>query len=551
MKASGVELRSHRLQVYTRTHAHTYTHRARRLQRPSSGEMELPATGEHVFAVESIEKKRIRKGRFEYLVKWRGWSPKYNTWEPEENILDPRLLIAFQNRERQEQLMGYRKRGPKPKHLLTQVSSFARRSSVLSGLREASQDNSLKAAVDLVQTQQYQLNSKKLHQYQPICKESSGDALVNGKKKHYYQLNSKKHHHYQPDPKMYQDMKGTEVAKESWNLPQTLQQKWVQDKDLVCLNKVKDITMGLEKLPANLHGGGKSELAKKDVDQANGVSSKLKIVKNKNKNGRIVIVMSKYMENGTQAAKIKNGEMDVGARQQELLENQSDVTDKNGHSKKHSLENGWKKDSKDDGTPPACGFTNGISGPAVDGLVTSSTNKAKEFHSSSPDQPLQLTTKSSLNPKPLHKGILHHLDRKNGQGAHKRRYSEPDSERDSEAKRFLSFRSLSAPNAGTSHCQSNGHQNSNGHRFEFSDCQDEPMDLSCSRLRKESSSVANCQINGNSKTSEKEAEPQPEQTEKEPESEPAPSFTPFLGNIIITDVTANCLTVTFKEYVTV
>uniref|UniRef100_A0A673FVT9 Chromo domain-containing protein n=3 Tax=Sinocyclocheilus rhinocerous TaxID=307959 RepID=A0A673FVT9_9TELE len=60
--------------------------------------MELPTAGEHVFAVESIEKKRIRKGRCEYLVKWRGWSPKYNTWEPEENILDPRLLVAFQNR---------------------------------------------------------------------------------------------------------------------------------------------------------------------------------------------------------------------------------------------------------------------------------------------------------------------------------------------------------------------------------------------------------------------------------------------------------------------
>lgn len=65
---------------------------------PLYRKMELPAAGEHVFAVESIEKKRSRKGKVEYLVKWRGWSPKYNTWEPEENILDPRLLDAFQDR---------------------------------------------------------------------------------------------------------------------------------------------------------------------------------------------------------------------------------------------------------------------------------------------------------------------------------------------------------------------------------------------------------------------------------------------------------------------
>ncbi|EPQ18919.1 E3 SUMO-protein ligase CBX4 [Myotis brandtii] len=38
----------------------------------------------------------------------------------------------------------------------------------------------------------------------------------------------------------------------------------------------------------------------------------MKIVKNKNKNGRIVIVMSKYMENGMQAVKIKSGEAAEG-----------------------------------------------------------------------------------------------------------------------------------------------------------------------------------------------------------------------------------------------
>ncbi|XP_070580089.1 chromobox protein homolog 8-like [Ptychodera flava] len=58
--------------------------------------MELTDVGERVFAAECIQKKRIRKGRVEYLVKWKGWSNKYNTWEPEDNILDDRLLVLFE-----------------------------------------------------------------------------------------------------------------------------------------------------------------------------------------------------------------------------------------------------------------------------------------------------------------------------------------------------------------------------------------------------------------------------------------------------------------------
>ena len=58
--------------------------------------MELSAVGERVFAAECILRKRIRKSRLEYFVKWKGWSPKYNTWEPEANILDPRLIESFE-----------------------------------------------------------------------------------------------------------------------------------------------------------------------------------------------------------------------------------------------------------------------------------------------------------------------------------------------------------------------------------------------------------------------------------------------------------------------
>ncbi|KAG9267783.1 hypothetical protein AMEX_G18653 [Astyanax mexicanus] len=82
--------------------------------------MELSAIGEQVFAVESIIKKRVRKGNVEYLLKWKGWPPKYSTWEPAEHILDPRLVLAYEEKEHRDRAVGWRKRGPKQKRLLVQ-----------------------------------------------------------------------------------------------------------------------------------------------------------------------------------------------------------------------------------------------------------------------------------------------------------------------------------------------------------------------------------------------------------------------------------------------
>ncbi|ODN04527.1 Chromobox protein 6 [Orchesella cincta] len=77
--------------------------------------MELSGVGDRVFAAERIQKKRVRKGRVEYLVKWKGWSMRHSTWEPEKNILDQRLIDAFERCQRDSNPTPH-KRGPKPKN---------------------------------------------------------------------------------------------------------------------------------------------------------------------------------------------------------------------------------------------------------------------------------------------------------------------------------------------------------------------------------------------------------------------------------------------------
>lgn len=73
--------------------------------------MEL-SMGDRVYAAERIMKKRTRRGKVEYLVKWKGWSQKHSTWEPEENILDVRLIDIYEHSQKSETPS---KRGPKRK----------------------------------------------------------------------------------------------------------------------------------------------------------------------------------------------------------------------------------------------------------------------------------------------------------------------------------------------------------------------------------------------------------------------------------------------------
>lgn len=453
------------------------------------------------------------------------------------------------------------------------------------------------------QGQQYQLNSKKHHQYEPVCRERDIDQPANGKK-FYYQLNSKKHHHYQPDLKVHDplfdetgEVKAAELPK-SYSLPPVLQQKWARDKDSGCLNKVKDITMELKKLPTDFNSHKEPEKVKPTegaLPRSNGVSSsKLKIVKNKNKNGRIVIVMSKYMENGMQAGKIKNGDSEIAEKPPQGTENSTqNHLEKMQLVRKLGLMNGFTKHPKDKPTVRSSGCNKDCpdkkeQSPKIELAVTEQDKHVgvRGQGQLPADQLLQLTAKSNLPSPPSDRGVPSPPDKRGSQGGFqtlKRCLSDTASEEHGSSKRFFS---LSTPTTVSSPTQiisinENGHQGPTG----LQDCgyvdQEEPIDLRIVKSRPTDTQAETCNptetVTKAETYSKDETDPQAEtqmdrlmETQLQTETKTTtgekveslsvsnhekrkkvafPSFQPFLGNIVITDITTNCLTVTFKEYI--
>ncbi len=357
-------------------------------------------------------------------------------------------------------------------------------------------------------------------------------------------------------------------ANPGWNLPLALQQKWVRNKETGCLSKVKELAVEVRK-PAVKEAESEHALKPnpKDATLPSAISSKMKIIKNKNKNGRIVIVMSKYMDsNKVHGAKGKHGESSSAEKPQNAKPSENNPA----HTTKmvEYPENGIPKE-----------ICNGSSLPAAEHPIKCSP-KDRHFSKPSPstaeeyntevargqadlpdDLPLQLTASSPLTSWVVDTNIptptaVDQIRIPSFPNDRKRKLSDPVEDR-SVSKAYLTSRSFSVPSTIVTppqdkpmdlHCSGPRHSSTCTFEDLDSSSQEEPMDLSCPKTKKQVEPETQPEPEPAVKNTLPVIEDAQKSTEKSKEA-PVKKISPFMGNIIITDITTNSLTVTFKEYV--
>ena len=71
---------------------------------------------EEEYEVEAIVSDRIKKGKKQYLLKWKGYPDSENTWEDEESLNCPDLLLKYIQKKESQAYDSYDK--PKPRNVI-------------------------------------------------------------------------------------------------------------------------------------------------------------------------------------------------------------------------------------------------------------------------------------------------------------------------------------------------------------------------------------------------------------------------------------------------